>query len=71
MRHSRPLKLIGPIALTWALVATASTNDSSSHKLKDRYTKAIEYVSRALGGFVNDTPVPGMSVAVAIDGKIV
>lgn len=71
MRNSRPLRLIGTLTLTWALVASASADDALSRKLKDGHTKAIEYLTRALRNFVNDTPVPGMSVAVAIDGKIV
>lgn len=71
MRYSRPLRLIGTLTLTWALVASASADDALSRKQKDGQAKAIEYLSTAWRNFVNDTPVPGMSIAVAIDGTIV
>ncbi len=71
MLNSRSLRIIGTLALTWALFASVAASDASSDTQKSKHSRAIEYLSRALGTFVSDTPIPGMSVAVAIDGEIV
>jgi CubicO group peptidase (beta-lactamase class C family) len=54
-----------------AVVLVTATTVADDHAVTGRPNAAIQQAHGALHGFVESSPIPGLSVAVAIEGKVV